>query len=222
MTKIFVKILTICALALLLPLTASATGDYHVWIDTGQLTPENGSLQVTIYSDGTTADGLLELSYDTSVLTCDPTTIIAADGVDMYSANTPEAGLLKIAYLADEAITEGVLFTVPFTLEGTAVSAESLSVKGDVHNEKGEALTVGLKASPEDIPIPPSEDLPEEDINNNENADKNENPNTDKNTNANGTVSVNTGDHSFLVLWIAAAAVALPGFTAVLSLRRRR
>lgn len=100
------------------------------------------SVSTVIESDGTVTDGVLEITFDASALSCQEEDVKVADAVDMYSVNV-ENERVRISFLADEEIAAGAMIYVSFDVIDSEVDLEkALTFSGDVHNAKGENVSV--------------------------------------------------------------------------------
>ena len=197
--------------ALAVPVIGQAEDNYNVWIDESELKRENDCLNVEIKTDGKSTDGLLVISYDKTVLQVDAEDVVWAETVEMNSANVVEEGTLKIAYLAEDAIEEGVLATIKFTTNEKSVN-NVISLEGDVHDENEQGLKAGVVKATTDSKEPeqqgpentkPAEGKPAE----KESTDKSQN--------------IDTGDRNRPGLWAVAGAASF-GLAGGIILQKRK
>lgn len=138
--KIARKVVTVIALAALLctlmTVAAFAAETGSLWTSIEQ-TEGTAALIVT---DTTVTDGVVKVTYDSSVLTY-VSTEVTAEYVAMYAVNAEEAGVVLISWVAPEA----------YTLDGEAVSLirvnfsgveeeNTITLTGTAHDEAGNAL----------------------------------------------------------------------------------
>lgn len=139
MKKIVMMLATVL-LGTLMATTVFAETSSGVWSET--TVRSNTSMSTVIESDGTVTDGVLEITFDASALSCQQEDVKVADAVDMYSVNV-ENERVRISFLADEEITAGEMIYVTFGVINSEVDLEkALTFSGDVHNAKGESVSV--------------------------------------------------------------------------------
>lgn len=205
-------------LSVMMSMTAfAATVDEDVYIDLKKNTVNGTELVVTIETNGSTTDGLLTVNYDSSVVSCTEDSVVFGDGVDMYSANVVEDGVLKIAYLAGEAIPKGEFIDVNFTFKSSDTAADKAGIKlsGEAFDANGGELEVGE--------IKPSE--PSDGNNNNNNGGNQSGDNNQDNTGNSGSNenagSPNTGDDTS-VMPIAVVLIVCVLACGVVVVRRKK
>lgn len=118
--------------------TAFAAGDGSVWI---ALSDTSGKTAAQIVADTTVTDGVVELTYDSSVLTYEGVEVTEAY-VAMYSINAEEAGVVRISWVAPgeySLAAAAALIQVNFT--GTA-GKEDISLSGSASGADGEAVPI--------------------------------------------------------------------------------
>ena len=92
------------------------------------------SVSTVIESDGTVTDGVLEITFDASALSCQEEDVKVADAVDMYSVNV-ENERVRISFLADEEIAAGAMIYVSFDVIDSEVDLEkALTFSGITYN----------------------------------------------------------------------------------------
>ena len=100
---------------------------------------------VSVMTNGKASNGITEISFDSEALVCEEADIVVSKKVDVYSVNI-EDGVVKIAYVSENALPAGTFITVSFDVtEAYAdkeVSAEVSAVSYDI---KGNELTTGPK-----------------------------------------------------------------------------
>lgn len=190
-----------------------------VWIDKEKISIQDSMLEIE--SNGTTADGLIVLTYDPLQIKFTDEDVRSGSGIEMYSAHVVEEGILKIAYLAEETIPEGILFTISFDAETEVISDVVTSLEGEIHDINGDILQIGILSPEEDQ----TED--ESDANDDSSANDSSANNSEGNGGSNSSVSgkvnksnLSTGDSNsvlfYFILCISAAAVIV-----ILILKRR-
>ena len=200
---------------------------------------QNGSVVVAdIITNGKATDGVLEITYDASVLSAkraeetaqaDADEVIyhvdIADVVDMYSVHVfvdesgTETGVIKISWLSQEAIPEGTYITVQFQAKTTADDlAESVTgFTGEAYSGQvveGESLQVGMRSEETTEPETKPQDKPEDKPGQSSKPENNQGQ-------AGGSP---TGDESNPMLWITVmmAAVLVCGGLIVFRVRNAR
>ncbi|MBO5461582.1 MAG: hypothetical protein J5983_07295 [Ruminococcus sp.] len=153
----------------------------NVWIDKEKINIQDSMLEIE--SDGTTTDGLIVLTYDPVQIKFTDEDVRPGSGIEMYSAHVVEEGTLKIAYLAEETIPEGILFTISFDAETEVISDAITSLEGEIHDINGDILQIGILSPEDNQTEDENEDSKNEDSKNEENvapgeeADKSEDNN---------------------------------------------
>lgn len=114
---------------------AFAAGDGSVWLRTTESSTEQ--VNAWIVADTTVTDGLVELTYDASLLTYQATEV-NGDYVAMYAVNAEEPGVVKISWVAPgeyEAEDAHWLVSVSFAGEG------DVTMTGVINGSDGSAIT---------------------------------------------------------------------------------
>lgn len=123
--------------------TASIAEDGILWLD---LSVSSGKTVAQIVTDVTVTDGVIELDYDSSVLTYESVDVTEAY-VAMYAVNAETEGAVRISWVAPEEyapVEDGAgLIRVNFT--GEAASAASFTLTGSGKNASGQTVTIGSK-----------------------------------------------------------------------------
>lgn len=149
---------TIRALALmvlvcmLLSTTVFAAGNGSVWLNVMESDADETTTAV-IAADAAVTDGLVEITYDSAVLTYEDVTINDAV-VAMYAVNADEDGKVKISWVAPGAYTaNGAAWLIQVRFSGLEESS-SITLSGTMNDadgnqiQQGENLdTTGLKAA---------------------------------------------------------------------------
>ena len=81
--KKIVTMLTTVLLGTCISTTVLAGTNPNVWSET--TVESDSTLSTTIKTDGTVTDGVLEITFDDSVLSCDKEDVLVSNSVDMYS-----------------------------------------------------------------------------------------------------------------------------------------
>lgn len=177
-------------LALAVPSTGYADENYNVWIEEADVEYNEAEWKVKVMTDGKSSDGLLEISYNTSLLSVEEEDVHLSENVDMSSVNITEAGKLKIAYLAEDTVEKGMLAEIPFTVIGKNVTIDALGLTGEVYDPEGKEMNVGIVRKETDSQKPESPGMDEEET-------------TDV------VQNTDTGDSRHVELWLMTMAVAL-------------
>lgn len=188
-------------LALSMPIMGQAEENYNIWIDEAEVKNEGHDLTVEVKTDGKSTDGLLEIFYDAAMLKVEETDVVWSSDVEMSSINVVDDGVLKMAYLSEEAIESGVLATIKFTTNENDINKDSIVLEGDVHDGNGNTLRVGEKVSK-----PAEETSPLEE--------------TQKPL-ANEKDAVSTGDGNRPGLWVTLCTIALGIMTGIVVKKRK-
>ncbi|MCC8149959.1 MAG: hypothetical protein LIO96_00430, partial [Lachnospiraceae bacterium] len=120
----------------------SGTEEYDVYLS---VEDAEDALSVVLTAETAVTDGVVTITYDTSVVSIDEDNIVPDDdSVDEYSVNAGEAGTVKIAWVSAEAQT-GTLFTLGFALKDSAsVTENTFSLEGTVNTAENTAVTLGV------------------------------------------------------------------------------
>ena len=132
--KKIVCALLLAALVFAMPTAAFASEDGSMWLGT---TKTSESTTVLIITDTTVTDGLMEVTYDSSVLTYQDVTVSEAY-VAMYSVNAEVPGSVKISWVAPEAYkTYGSgICLIEVNFSGTEEKS-TVALSGTGHSETG-------------------------------------------------------------------------------------
>lgn len=131
--------MTIALAAATAGMNVSAAEAMSVWIDANKAVLQDNTLKVSVQSNGEVTDGLIEITYDSDVLSIEEADVVLDEQVAMYSVNL-EDETVKIAYLAEDAMEQGEFVTLNFKmssetkLEDAAKALETLTgtnYKGD-------------------------------------------------------------------------------------------
>lgn len=138
--KIARKVVTVFALAALLctllATAAFAAGSGSLWLSVDRAE----GTAVRIITDTVVTDGVVKLTYDSSVLTYESTEV-TADYVAMYAVNAEEDGVVLISWVAPGMYTLGdeAVCLIRVNFSGTEESAITLT--GTAHDAQGSELT---------------------------------------------------------------------------------
>lgn len=142
--KKLAAMMTIALAAASAGMSVSAAEAMSVWIDANKAVAEDGTLKVSVQSNGEITDGLIEITYDSEVLSIEESDIVPDEQVAMYSVNLEE-DTVKIAYLAENAMEQGDFMTLNFKmssetkLEDAAKALEALT--GTNYKEDGTTVS---------------------------------------------------------------------------------
>lgn len=142
--KKLAAMMTIALAAASTGMSVSAAEAMSVWIDANKAVAEDGTLKVSVQSNGEITDGLIEITYDPEVLSIEESDIVPDEQVAMYSVNLEE-DTVKIAYLAENAMEQGDFMTLNFKmssetkLEDAAKALETLT--GTNYKEDGTTIS---------------------------------------------------------------------------------
>lgn len=135
----------LCALMLaslmlvMLGTAAFATESGSAWLYvTGA---EDGNTTVSIVVNTAVTDAYVELTFDSSVLSC-ANVECNAQYVDVHSINTDEAGLVKLAWVSGGTYEAGQGVAVA-TLTFTGAGDAAIAMSGELYDAAGNALTIG-------------------------------------------------------------------------------
>lgn len=137
-TRVLVMAVLVCAM---LTSLVFAAGDGSMWINNME---SDGSTTSWIVTDGIVTDGLVELTYDSELLTYQSIEVNA--NVALYAVNAEEAGLVKISWVAADAAAPQEpqwLFQITFAGEGEVTL--SGAVNGGADTEFAELDTAELE-----------------------------------------------------------------------------
>ena len=97
MKKRFYKIALLASvLSMAMSVNVFAQNDNNVWIDEKDIECGDKEWKIKVESDGKSTDGLLVLTYNTSLLSVEETDVLMSDEVDMYSVNQKQIFHLKV------------------------------------------------------------------------------------------------------------------------------
>ena len=197
-----------------------------VWIDAGEVTLDQNTLEVTVQSDGEVTDGVLALKYDTNVLSIEESDVKLDDQVAMYAVNV-EDGTVKISYLAEDALEEGTFITLDFKAkDGTGLDDAKKALTGLTgtnYKEDGTTVAeerVGIVAASKGGETPSTEKPGKDDSL----ADKDSQTGTDTDKNnqeAAGTVKTNDTNNMAAPILLGCAGAALCGAAVYAKSRRK-
>ena len=98
---------------------------------------------VSVMTNGKASNGVTEITFDSEAMVCEEADIVVSKKVDLYSVNI-EDGVVKIAYVAKNAMTAGTFITVSFDVtEAYADKEVSAEVSCVSYDKKGNELTTG-------------------------------------------------------------------------------
>lgn len=200
--KRIVTVLTTLLLSVMFTMNvfAAENPDVYYYVEQGT----DSEYTVIVASTGKVTDGLVEISYDAEALTISEEDVIISENVDMYSVNV-EDGVIKIAWLAGDAIPEGTFITVPFGVTDAAGDDVNVEVTFPSANDAdGNDLTTGPKAeeaAPDDSTTAPDDS-------------------TAAGNDGSGTTT-GTGDSSMIGLAAAVAAVSAIAIAAIVVWKKK-
>lgn len=188
--KKIVTMLTTVLLGTCISTTVLAGTNPNVWSET--TVESDSTLSTTIKTDGTVTDGVLEITFDDSVLSCDKEDVLVSNSVDMYSVNV-EDDSVKISFLSEEKIKKGTIFCVSFDVaDGKKVDPkEVIGFSGEANNAKGESVTVkATESATPDTEEPVNTEKPEDSSNqgSDNHTENSGSSNNNQSTNVTGTV----------------------------------
>lgn len=196
LVTMFTAILTVIVMT---GIPTQAKESKTVWIDTKEVTLVDGTLEVTVSSNGTVTDGLLTLKYNPEVLTIKENGVAAIEFVEMFSTNVVE-NEVRISFVAEDAIPEGGTFIIFFSTDCTDVEE---AVKG-LEKLTGEGYTVEGSFAETSVGIlPEAPETPDTDSKDDQKEDQKENPKDDQNQKEEPT----TGDSVNMILPLTFLAV---------------
>ena len=137
---------------MLLSTTVFAAENGSAWLNVMESAADETTTAV-IAADATVTDGLVEIRYDSSVLTYEGVTVNDTV-VAMHAVNADEAGLVKISWVAPEAYAaNGAVWLIQVRFSGLEESS-TITLSGTMNGadgsqiQQGENLdTTGLKAA---------------------------------------------------------------------------
>lgn len=145
------KLAALLLTALLMVTTAvsafAETESKDIWID-ADVAVSAGQVTVSVETNGKATDGLLTVTYNSKSLSCKEEDVTFASGVDMFSVNAAEEGIVKISWLAGEPVPAGTLLEIGFTVKSEYKEGD-VALGGEAFDQDGGALTVG-----DDVPGP--------------------------------------------------------------------
>lgn len=147
-----ITMLAVGAVSVICSTTAYAATNPDVYY-TESLNNET-SYTVSVETNGKATDGLTEITYDSTVLNCEEDDIIISDNVDISSVNV-ENGVIKVAYVSEDAIEEGAIFSVTFDVAEGKADDVAVNVTSVANAADGSALSTGKEAT--DEPVTPDE-----------------------------------------------------------------
>lgn len=131
-----------------------------VWCETSV---GEDDLSVSVETNGQATDGLITISYDSSIVDCTEEDVVVADAVDMYSVNVVDDSV-RISFLAEDAIATGTIAEIVFEVVDKDADLETLlsaiSFSGEAFDENGEAVVVKPTEADEEEPENPGEENP--------------------------------------------------------------
>lgn len=154
--KKFVTLLTTCLLVVMC--TANVFAANNPDVGYGTFRDSTTDYRVSICTNGKATDGVVEITYDSAVLSCEESDVVISDSVDLYSVNVAD-GVVKISYLSEKPIEEGASGYVQFAYVVFHVADEyvnkDVSVKKvelAANDANGKAVTTGLIVYDEPTP----------------------------------------------------------------------
>ena len=127
-------LITMVLICMMLASVVSAAGTGSVWLNVMQTSTGTDAV---IATDTTVTDGLVELAYDSSVLTYDSIQV-NEDYVAMYAVNADDAGVVKISWVAPGAYeTSEAIWLVKVSFSGTG----DVTLTGEMNDAEGGDVT---------------------------------------------------------------------------------
>lgn len=199
--KKLAAMMTIALAAATAGMNVSAAEAMSVWIDTNEAVLEDDTLKVSVQSNGEVTDGLIEITYDSDVLSIEEADIVLDEQVAMYSVNL-EDETVKIAYLAENAMEQGEFVTLNFKtkseteLANAANALEALT--GTNYKEDGTTISaseIGIiqLGSGDDSTDDGKDDEKDDSSDNGKEDDKNDSSNSGNNNKNDGNNSSSSG-----------------------------
>lgn len=121
--KKWIAMMTIVLVATL-GLNVSAAETKSVWVDTREASVEENVLSVSVKSNGEVTDGVLELKYNSKVLSIQEEDVVFEKQVAMYSVNVTD-DTVKMSYLSEKAMEQGAFVTLNFDVKAGASEKEA-------------------------------------------------------------------------------------------------
>lgn len=121
--KKWIAMMTIVLVATL-GLNVSAAETKSVWVDTREASVEENVLSVSVQSNGEVTDGVLELKYNSKVLSIQEEDVVFEKQVAMYSVNVTD-DTVKMSYLSEKAMEQGAFVTLNFDVKAGASEKEA-------------------------------------------------------------------------------------------------
>ena len=146
--KKIITMLAVGAVSVICSTTAYAATNPDVYY-TESLNNET-SYTVSVETNGKATDGLTEITYDSTVLNCEEDDIVISDNVDISSVNV-ENGVIKVAYVSEDAIEEGAIFSVTFDVAEGKADDVAVNVTSVANAADGSALSTGKEATDEPV-----------------------------------------------------------------------
>lgn len=208
LVTMFTAILTVIVMT---GIPTQAKESKTVWIDTKEVTLVDGTLEVTVSSNGTVTDGLLTLKYNPEVLTIKEDGVAAIEFVEMFSTNVVE-NEVRISFVAEDAIPEGGTFIIFFSTDCTDVEEavkglEKLTGEGYTVEGSFAETSVGIlpeaPETPEAPEVPEAPETPDTDSKDDQKEDQKVNPKEDQDQ----TEEPTTGDSVNMILPLTFLAV---------------
>lgn len=133
--RMLIAMLLIC---MMLPTIVSAADTGSVWLNVMQTSTGDGT-DAVIATDTTVTDGLVELEYDSSILTYGGIQV-NEDYVAKYAVNADQAGVVKIGWVAPGAYETGdAVWLVKVSFSG----AGDVALSGKMNDADGNGVTQG-------------------------------------------------------------------------------
>lgn len=121
--KKLIAMMTIVLVAAL-GLNVSAAETKSVWVDTREASVKENVLSVSVQSNGEVTDGVLELKYNSKVLSIQEEDVAFGEQVAMYSVNVTD-DTVKMSYLSEKAMEQGAFVTLNFDVKAGASEKEA-------------------------------------------------------------------------------------------------
>lgn len=147
--KKLIAMMTIVLVAAL-GINVSAAETKSVWVDTREASVKENVLSVSVQSNGEVTDGVLELKYNSKVLSIQEEDVAFGEQVAMYSVNVTD-DTVKMSYLSEKAMEQGAFITLNFDVKAGASEKEAKdalkALTGSNYKEDGTGVSeteVGL------------------------------------------------------------------------------
>lgn len=147
--KKLIAMMTIVLVAAL-GINVSAAETKSVWVDTREASVKENVLSVSVQSNGEVTDGVLELKYNSKVLSIQEEDVVFGEQVAMYSVNVTD-DTVKMSYLSEKAMEQGAFITLNFDVKAGASEKEAKdalkALTGSNYKEDGTGVSeteVGL------------------------------------------------------------------------------